>query len=242
MLLSPYRLTCPDMCLQVYISAIEGHVPAQMVRTFSAYIDIYYLVRRPVINEDCLAAIREALDRFYHYRQIFQETGVREPGPAGFSLPRQHALKHYREHIPAFGAPNGLCSSITESMHIRAVKKPYRRSSRFRPLGQMLQTNDRLDKLTIARRDFRRRGMLHGSCLTNALEALKPCEDSNDDHDSSTDDSNSTNGNGDYVNDSDDDDSDDDGSDDDDSDDDDNGPIDGPKVLNHVTLAKKPGE
>ena len=121
-----------------------------MVCTFSAYIDVCYLVRRSVIDETSLAAIKEALDRFYLYRPIFQETGVREPGPGGFSLPHQHALKHYHEHIPAFGAPNGLCSSITESKHIKAVKKPYRRSSHFRALGQMLRTNDRLDKLAAA--------------------------------------------------------------------------------------------
>ncbi|KAF8953940.1 hypothetical protein BDZ97DRAFT_1678489, partial [Flammula alnicola] len=43
--------------------------------------------------------------------------------------------------VQEFGAPGGLCSSITESRHITAVKKPWRRSSRFEALGQMLITN-----------------------------------------------------------------------------------------------------
>jgi hypothetical protein len=78
----------------------------------------------------------------------------------GFSLPRQHALVHYSRLIQEFGAPNGLCSSITESRHITAVKRPWRRSNRFNALGQMLLTNQRLDKLGLARVDFVARGML----------------------------------------------------------------------------------
>lgn len=50
-----------------------------------------------------------------------------------------------------FGAPNGICSSITESRHITAVKKPWRRSNRYNALSQMLLTNQRLDKLAALR-------------------------------------------------------------------------------------------
>jgi len=72
--------------------------------------------------------------------------------------------------IHAFGAPNGLCSSITESKHIKAVKEPWRRSSRFEALSQMLLTNQRLDKLAATRVDFADRGMLQGTCLSAVLE------------------------------------------------------------------------
>lgn len=50
-----------------------------------------------------------------------------------------------------FAAPNGVCSSITESRHITAVKKPWRRSNRYNALSQMLLTNQRLDKLAALR-------------------------------------------------------------------------------------------
>ena len=56
--------------------------------------------------------------------------------------------------------PGGVCSSITESQHITAVKKPWCRSSRYKALGQMLVTNQQLDKLAAARVDFINRGML----------------------------------------------------------------------------------
>jgi hypothetical protein len=88
-------------------------------------------------------------------------------------LPRQHSLKHYCLLIQLFGAPNGLCSSITESKHIKAVKEPWRCSSRNEPLGQMLLTNQRLDKLAAAHADFQARGMLR-SVQGNPLTGKRP--------------------------------------------------------------------
>ena len=88
-------------------------------------------------------------------------------------MPRQHSVIHYLALIRLFGAPNGLCSSITESMHIRAVKEPWRRSNRHKALGQMLVTNQRLDQLAAMRIDFGQRGMLNGSCLSSILQARR---------------------------------------------------------------------
>ena len=137
-----------------------------MVQAVAALIDFCFLVRRSVIDEDALTQIQAALARFHQCREIFRELDVR---PDGFSLPRQHSLIHYPFLITQFGAPNGLCSSITESKHIKAVKKPYRRSSRNKPLGQMLVTNQRLDKIAAARIDFSSRGMLSGPNLSGFL-------------------------------------------------------------------------
>jgi hypothetical protein len=104
--------------------------------------------------------LEDALARFHEYRTIFEETGVRKD----FSLPRQHSMLHYPSLVRLYGAPNGLCSSITESKHIRAVKEPWRRSNRNMALGQMLVTNQRLDQLAAARADFSNRGMFTGLC------------------------------------------------------------------------------
>jgi hypothetical protein len=127
------------------------------VRTFRAFLEFCYIARRNVVDTKALTELEDALARFHQYRTAFQELGVR---PDGCSLPRQHSLTHYISLIKAFGAPNGLCSSITESKHIKAVKEPWRRSSRYKALGQMLLTNQRLDKLAAYRVDFTRRKML----------------------------------------------------------------------------------
>jgi hypothetical protein len=139
-----------------------------MVRAIRAFLEFCYIARKNVLTEDDLSELQSALSRFHQYREIFISTGIRD----NFLLPRQHSMDHYYFLIRLFGAPNGLCSSITESMHIRAVKEPWRRSNRNQALGQMIVTNQRLDQLAAARTDFEDRGMLNGSCLQITLEAL----------------------------------------------------------------------
>ena len=85
-------------------------------------------------------------------------------------MPRQHSIMHYHSLIQLFGAPNGLCLSITESKYIQAVKEPWRCLNHNEALGQMLITNQQLDQLAAARTDFSQRGMLNGSCLTTILQ------------------------------------------------------------------------
>ena len=75
-------------------------------------------------------------------------------------MPCQHSLVHYKLNIQEFGAPNGLCSSITDSQHIIAVKKPWRCSSHFDALCQMLATNQHLNKLNAMQVDYILHGML----------------------------------------------------------------------------------
>ncbi|KDR66445.1 hypothetical protein GALMADRAFT_147875 [Galerina marginata CBS 339.88] len=145
--------------MKVYIAAIAGHVPSTMVQCISAFMELCYIFRRNVITASALATAEALLRRFHELRHVFIAEGVRE----SISLPRQHALSHYLTSITLFGSPNGLCSSITESKHIKAVKEPWRRSSRFRALIQMLRTIIRMEKLAALRRRFLREGLLRGS-------------------------------------------------------------------------------
>ena len=45
-----FRRTTKDN-LQVYLPAIDGHVPSEMVRTLRAFLEFCYLVRQNVINK-----------------------------------------------------------------------------------------------------------------------------------------------------------------------------------------------
>ncbi|KAF7334105.1 hypothetical protein MVEN_02316300 [Mycena venus] len=145
--------------MKIYLGAVVGYLPSNMVKAIAAFMDFCYLVRRNATSTPDLSAIKNALDRFHQYRTIFIECGVR----IDISLPRQHSLVHYPRSIRLFGSPNGLCSSITESKHIKAVKEPWRRSSRYNALAQMLVTITRLDKLAAARHEFRTHGMMTGT-------------------------------------------------------------------------------
>lgn len=155
--------------MKVYLPAIEGYVPVDMVRCIRAFLEFCYIARQDVHDEQSLNYLSDAITRFHQYREIFVTTGIR---PDGFSLPRQHSMVHYLTLIRAFGGPNGLCSSITESKHIKAIKEPWRRSSRYKALGQMLLINQRLDKLAALRVDFSKRGMLNGTCFLDGLMEL----------------------------------------------------------------------
>ena len=198
-----------------------------------------------MFTQDSLNALDTALERFHHYREVFRIPDVR---PGGFSLPRQHSLKHYRHHIENFGTPNGPCSSITESKHISAVKKPWRRSNRFEALKQMLIINTRNDKLAAMRVDFASRGMLSGTCLGEAIRLFASDPSGNEDEPSSQDGIREVGRDLDLDND---DGGDNNGGDDNDGDDNDGGggnnndippgPVDRPLIFSEVTLTLRRG-
>jgi hypothetical protein len=231
-----------------------------MIQTFNAFLDFCYLVRRNIITEDTLNEIDDTVERFHKHRVIFQETGVRPMTTEGFSLPRQHSILHYNIHIRNFGAPNGLCSSITESKHIEAVKKPWRRSNRYEPIKQMLLTNERLDKLSSARIDFRERGMFARSCLAATSRGIEAQANEDSNHNNNNNASNNDDNNND--NESNGDDNENDSDDNDNESDNDNeetnnnrlgldkdtynayrecGPVDGPMIYNEVVLSRWKG-
>ena len=164
-------------------------------------------------------------------------------------------MVHYHDNIKNFGAPNGLCSSITESKHIAAVKRPWRRSNRYKALSQILKVNERLNKLAAARADFSNRGMLTSLALATTQDtpgSRNPDPDYNSDDgggrsNNDNDDSNNNNNNEDDE-DGDNNNEDNDNNDDDDDDDDDDdvgngtGPVEPEPLMNEVRLAFKRGK
>ncbi|KAG1833244.1 hypothetical protein DFJ58DRAFT_719454 [Suillus subalutaceus] len=131
--------------MKVFLPAITGHVPDKMLRALYHFLDFCYLVRRSSLDEANLDAMDKALHTFHEERHVFKDVGVT---PDGISLPQQHFLCHYRYLTQQFGAPNGLCSSLTEC------------SSGYLPLGQMLVNNQQLDKLASFRAEKTAAGLL----------------------------------------------------------------------------------
>ena len=125
----------------------------------ATFMNACYIARRNAITAPALEQFRECVKKFHKLRNAFIEAGVRE----SISLPRQHALKHFYNSIHLFGSPNGLCSSITESKHIKAVKDPWRRSSRYHALIQMLRIITRMEKMSALQRVFSDCKMLIGT-------------------------------------------------------------------------------
>lgn len=137
-----------------------------MIRSVRSFLEFCYIARRSEHFPATIEGMQDACSKFWQYREIFRSV----PGvlKKDFNLPRQHSMLHYERHIWNFGAPSGLCTSITESKHIKAVKEPWRRSNRYEALGQMLLTNQRMDKLAMSRVHYEEQGMLVGTCLQAA--------------------------------------------------------------------------
>ncbi|EEB96621.1 hypothetical protein MPER_04215, partial [Moniliophthora perniciosa FA553] len=162
--------------MKVYIAAINGYLDPKVVRCLSSFLEMCYIARKNTITESDLARFDAQLERFRDNRTVFLVPGVRD----NFDLPRQHALEHFVIAISRFGAPNGHCSSITESKHIIAVKQPWRRSSRNNALPQMLCTIHCTDELEALCRKFAERGMLRGSTSSFSLALLMGATIQND--------------------------------------------------------------
>ena len=135
-------------------------------------MDLCYIFRWNAITASARATAEALLKWFHELCQVFITEGVRE----SISLPHQHALPHYLTSIALFGSPNGLCSSITESKHIKAVKEPWRQLSQFRVLIQMLRTITQLEKLAALQCQFLQERLLCSS--TAGHLASNQCEES----------------------------------------------------------------
>jgi hypothetical protein len=91
-------VTLLQLHLQVYLPAIEGYVPQDMVQMLQAFLEFCYYAQRDVLDDCALNKLKDAIDRFHKYRDIFLTTGIRQD----FNLPRQHSLKHYYHLIRLF--------------------------------------------------------------------------------------------------------------------------------------------
>ena len=78
------------------MSAIEGFVPRDVVQCFHAYLDFCYITRMSVLTWLTLDQLYEALGCFHSHHTVFQQLGIWDSTPSGFSLPRQHTMVHYR--------------------------------------------------------------------------------------------------------------------------------------------------
>ncbi|KAH9915965.1 uncharacterized protein BXZ73DRAFT_54076 [Epithele typhae] len=156
--------------MKVLLPALVGVVPDDVIECVRVFLDFAYLARLSVHTSVTIDRMEALLEEFCIRRTVFIDAGVR----MHIFLPRQHALEHYCEAIERFGSLNGLSTSITESKHIEAVKRPWRASNRNDALPQMLQRNVRLSKLNALRAALGSSGLLEGEITDWAMREYVP--------------------------------------------------------------------
>ena len=80
--------------MKVFLLAIAGLVPEQMVRALSAFLEFCYLVCQSQIDEDVLIKIDAAIERYHIERKIFVDCGIW----SDFNLPQQHSFALLSSH------------------------------------------------------------------------------------------------------------------------------------------------
>lgn len=145
---------------KIYLPAIAGHVPDDMVKCVATFLNICYIIQLNTISLDIINnQLTNTLDQYNQYHHIFVTMGICEH----FNLPHSHAQSHIIQAIQLFGSPNGLCSSITESKHIEAVQ-----SARYKALKQMLVIHAWTEKMHAVGAAFAMCCMLVGLSLEYA--------------------------------------------------------------------------
>ncbi|KAG8215161.1 hypothetical protein J3R82DRAFT_8663 [Butyriboletus roseoflavus] len=104
--------------MKVYLSAIKGHVPSNMIQAIYAFFKVCYIAQCNIIYKKSLHDLRHALNHFHQYCEIFYEVSVHN----NFSHPHQHSLTHYESLIQLFSTSNvylscgiyGICSWTVE--------------------------------------------------------------------------------------------------------------------------------
>ncbi|KAF8424251.1 hypothetical protein L210DRAFT_3422108, partial [Boletus edulis BED1] len=69
--------------MKVYLNAVEGYIPDNMMCTFHAFLEFCYIARHNIITEDMLKDLEDTLEHFHKYCEIFIATNVR----SNFVLP-----------------------------------------------------------------------------------------------------------------------------------------------------------
>ena len=77
---------------QVYLPAIEGYMPYEMVKALQAFLDFCYIVQHDIHDTQSLWKLEDTLDYFHKYHEIVRTTTVH---PKGFNLPCSHVAVYY---------------------------------------------------------------------------------------------------------------------------------------------------
>ena len=84
-----------SLVLKLYLSALQGYLPEDVIYTFQALFEFCYIAQCDVITEGDLDELQDAITCFHTHHEVFSP--IR--GTNEFSLPRQHSIVYYPDLI-----------------------------------------------------------------------------------------------------------------------------------------------
>ncbi|KAM6503020.1 hypothetical protein JOM56_002997, partial [Amanita muscaria] len=97
--------------MKVYLAAVEGLIPKDMVKALHAFLEFCYTARRDILDTQSLQSLWHSLTEFHTLRTIFLKTGVRQnkrqPYPPPASASRSSPVQLIGQN-PANCNPNWL--------------------------------------------------------------------------------------------------------------------------------------
>ncbi|KAH9829182.1 uncharacterized protein C8Q71DRAFT_693096, partial [Rhodofomes roseus] len=121
---------------RVFLGVLMGRADAEVVRAVRAVLDFINLAALHSHTTETLALLRQSLDDFHAYKNVFIELGARTQ--SHFNIPKLHAIEHYATMILKFGSADGFNTESPERLHIDYAKDAYRASNHKDYVAQMV--------------------------------------------------------------------------------------------------------
>ncbi|KAH7904046.1 hypothetical protein BJ138DRAFT_1019687 [Hygrophoropsis aurantiaca] len=120
---------------KVFLGLLAGAVDDCVLRAVKSIINFIYYASLHTQTTLTLAALKQALDDFHSYKDVFIKLGARNA--THFNIPKIHALDHYFKLIRLFGSADGFNTESPERLHIDFAKDAYRASNKKDYVNQM---------------------------------------------------------------------------------------------------------
>ncbi|KAF8881119.1 hypothetical protein BD779DRAFT_1675607 [Infundibulicybe gibba] len=134
---------------RVFVGLLAGSVVEDAIHAARAVVDFIFYSSLQSHTTKSLAALKQALDDFHKYKDIFIKLEARVP--PHFNIPKIHSMEHYLALILQFGRADGFNTESPERLHIDYAKNAYRASNKKDYTIQMtrwLQRQEAVDRFT----------------------------------------------------------------------------------------------
>ncbi|CCO33248.1 hypothetical protein RSOLAG1IB_12037 [Rhizoctonia solani AG-1 IB] len=120
---------------KVFVGAVAGLVPDNVMPAVCALLDFIYYAQLPSHTNTTISWLKRSLQTFHEHKDAFIRHGAREH----FNINKLHSMMHYATAIRKLGALDGYNTEGPERLHIDFAKRAYRAINQNNFIVQMVQ-------------------------------------------------------------------------------------------------------